>query len=56
MRKEFELTDGELQDLLALSKPVPAIALNCGEPPMSSGSEEVNVYSAEGNQYVHTYE
>lgn len=33
MRKQFELTDSELQSLLALSKPVPAIALNCGEPP-----------------------
>lgn len=33
MRKEFELTDNELQDLRALSRPVPAIALNCGEPP-----------------------
>ena len=33
MRKEFELTDSELQDLRDLSRPVPAIALNCGEPP-----------------------
>lgn len=33
MREEFELTESQLEDLLALSKPAPAIALHCGEPP-----------------------
>lgn len=33
MRTEFELTDGQIEELLALSRPAPAIALHCGEPP-----------------------
>ena len=33
MRKEFELTDEQVKELLSISKPTPAIALQCGEPP-----------------------
>lgn len=33
MRQEYQLTDEQLQQLLNISKPAPAIALNCGEPP-----------------------
>ncbi len=39
-RKEFEMTDEDLADLLAACKPVPMIALQCGAP--SSGQERAN--------------
>jgi len=32
MRKEFEMTDQDLEELMDASKPVPLIALNCGMP------------------------
>lgn len=35
MRKEFELSDDQVKELLYISRPTPAIALNCGEPPSS---------------------
>lgn len=39
-RKEYEMTDKQLQDLLEACKPIPMIALNCGTPP--SGQERAN--------------
>lgn len=33
MRNEFELNDEQFENLMSLSRPAPAIALNCGEPP-----------------------
>jgi hypothetical protein len=40
MRKEFQLTDEQLESLLAAGKPVLAIALQCGNPP--SPQEKAN--------------
>jgi hypothetical protein len=42
MQKEFKLTEQELKDLLFISRPVPAIFLQCGEP--TSRQEIANNY------------
>ena len=33
MKKEFELTDEQFENLLKACEPIPLIAINCGLPP-----------------------
>ena len=40
MRRDFEMTEADLSELLEACKPVPAIALQCG--PISSPQENAN--------------
>lgn len=40
MRRDYEMTDDDLKELLEACKPVPAIALQCG--PISSPQENAN--------------
>lgn len=40
MRKDYEMTDADLAELISAMKPVPAIALHCG--PVPSRQEMAN--------------